>query len=149
VQRVGSALVAVWGQRGAGVEAGRLFWGRFELEPLAVRDVAQAEIKVPYPMESNPNTRHISDLEVAPDGEVWISATNDPGDDGPFESALYSVGTLAVHDANITFTRAESLTPLRKFSRKVEAIELSADGRQVIVGTDDERDGGAVAFVDR
>jgi len=145
VQQIGSTLVAAWGQRGAGAEAGRLFWGRFELEPMAVRDVAQAEIRVPYPLESNPNTRHISDLEITREGEVWISATNDPGDDGPFESAVYSVGRLVASDAAITFTRAESLTPFRKFSRKVEAIELSSDGRQVIVGTDDERNGGAVA----
>ena len=149
VQRIGSTLVAVWGHRGAGQEAGRLFWGRFEREPLAVVDVAHHDIRVPYPLTLNPNTRHISDLKVDGDGGVWISAANDPGDDGPFQSAVYEVGTLAVTPAGVTFSEAERLAPLRTFSRKIEAIELSADGRKVIVGTDDERGGGAIAFVQR
>lgn len=144
VQRIGATLIAAWGQRGAGPESGRLFWGRFEVEPLAVHDVSHSDLSVPYPLQTNPNTRHISDLRVATDGEVWISATNDPGDFGPFQSAVYSVGRLTVQGDRIALTRDDSLAPLRTFSRKVEAIELSADGRELIVGTDDERDGGAV-----
>jgi hypothetical protein len=33
VQMVGGIRLAVWGQRGAGTERGRLYWGRMELEP--------------------------------------------------------------------------------------------------------------------
>lgn len=149
VQRIGTALVVAWGHRGAGPEAGRLYWGVLDLETLAVREVAIADVRVPFPSARNPNTRHISDLRVARDGRVLITSASDPGDDGPYASAMYDVGTLAAAGGRVVLRRTSTLMPLHRVNRKLEALELTANDTQIVFGTDDEHGGGALLQVPR
>jgi hypothetical protein len=148
VQQLGDVLVVAWGHRGAGEEAGRLFWGRLDLETPAVTGVQAADLRVPFPTESNPNTRHISDLRIARDGRVWLSATNDPGNAGPFPSAIYDVGRFSVSSGVVRFEQHASLSPVSTYARKIEAIELTDDESQLVLGTDDENNGAAVAMLE-
>jgi hypothetical protein len=125
VQKLRDQLVVIWGHRGAGAQRGILYWGLLDLEKKQVLGVSKTEVSVPFPSPSDPHTRHIADLKIDSSGVVWISATNDPGDGGPFVSAVYTVGVLCVAKTKgIRFEPNVRLTPLWKFQNKVEAIEF-------------------------
>jgi hypothetical protein len=149
VQQVGTRLVVAWGHRGAGAQPGRLFWGSLTLDPLDINEAGATEIRVPFPTPSSPNTRHISDLKIDRDGRLWLSAANDPGDAGPFESAVYDAGVFSSAETGVAFTPRTPLQPFRTFKRKVEAIDTTDDGRHLVLGTDDEWEGAAIARIDR
>ena len=145
VQKLGGRLVIVWGHRGDGKkEPGVLHWGTYDLPDDAVTKQGSASVLVPFPRGKN--TRHITDLRIDPGGTVWAGAASDPGDDGPFESAVYAIGALADDGGgNFRFQPNASPTRLWKFRRKVEALEL-VPGRRggVYFGSDDEKGGGWV-----
>ncbi len=105
-----------------------------------------ANLKVPFP---SANVRHISDIKVDSAGVVFISAASDPGDEGPFQSAVYIAGSLGYSGNKIVFKQNPQLVPLYRTNyHKIEALELvtGAEGG-VIVGTDDENFGSSVYIV--
>ena len=144
VEKMDGRLVAVWAHRGQGDQPAVLFWGPYDLPDDTLTRQGSAEVRVPYPRGTN--ARAITDLRVDPGGTVWITSVTDPGDDGPFESAVYSAGTLT--DAGGGLYRFHpNLTPTRlwTFPKKVEAIELlPGPGGHVYFGSDDEKQGGWV-----
>jgi hypothetical protein len=148
VQKLGHRLVAAWGHRGAGPEHGTLWWGFFDLPNKRITGISSAQVAVPFPSPSDPNTRHISDLKIDAAGVVWASATSDPGDSGPFVSAAYTLGVLWVTDSQeIRFQPNTDQTRLWVFPKKVEAIELVPGPRGAIAfGSDDEDDGASISF---
>jgi hypothetical protein len=144
VQRVGERLVAAWGHRGAGTEAGQIFWGELDLDGPAVIGADVVEFRVPFPRQDDPNTRHISDLRISAAGQLWIAAASDPGNDGPFVSAIYQAGRFRAGDGTTRFDPQPSLSPVATYDRKIEAIELTSDESGLVLGTDDEADGAAI-----
>ena len=92
------------------------------------------------------NVRHISDLKVDRSGQLWITAATDPGDDGPFDSAVYEAGKFLIQGETIAFQENTELLPLSRFpGHKIEAIELIGETqRETILGTDDENSGSSV-----
>ncbi|MCM2390539.1 hypothetical protein [Streptomyces albipurpureus] len=105
---------------------------------------------VPFPDEDD--VRHISDLKILTDGTLLVSSASDPDtNDGPFSSAVYNAGTLAVDrdQRPVLRLQEECLVPLGVFTkaddRKIEAVVHLPDGQQ-IWGTDDENNGGSVLF---
>jgi hypothetical protein len=129
----GTGLTLAWGYRGDGAKPGVLYWQRFSPDSGPTGPVQSAEIRVPYPTT---NVRHLADLRIDPVGIVYVVGAADPGDDGPFSSALYAIGTLGEKG----FTPNADPTVLRRFPhRKIEAFEMlpGADGG-FIFGTDDE-----------
>ena len=129
----GGGLTLAWSYRGDGPKPGVLNWQRFSVESGPTGPVQSAEIRVPYPTA---NVRHLADLRIDSAGIVYVVGAADPGDDGPFSSALYAVGTLSEKG----FVPNPDPTPLRRFPHhKVEAFEMlpGADGGFVF-GTDDE-----------
>ena len=150
VQRVNGQLIIAWGQRGAGPQPAVLFWGTFDPDRLLVTGVSSVTITVPFPSPQSPDTRHIADIKIDSAGAVLISSTNDPGDDGPFQSALYLAGRFLVSGDAVTFEPRVPLAREGSFpGHKVEAIELMENEREVVLGTDDEHQGGAVAVFPR
>ena len=143
VQKLDGQLVVAWGHRGDGKQPGRLFWGTYDLPADAITRQGAADVFVPYP--HGHGTRHLADLRVDPGGIVWVSATSDPGDEGPFNSAVYAIGTLNSTGGTIGFRPDPSPTRLWVFRHKVEAIEL-VPGRhgRIYFGSDDEHLGGWV-----
>ena len=137
-------LVAAWAHRGQGDQPAVLFWGGYDLPADTIAAQGSAEIRVPFP--GGANARPISDLRVDPGGTVWISSANDPGDDGPFESAVYAAGTLTDAGGGLyRFHPNPTPTRLWTFPKKVEAIELlPGPGGHVYFGSDDEKQGGWV-----
>ncbi len=87
-QRNGTTI-AVWGNRGSVTAPGRLFAATFDPDTGVFGPFVKAAITVPYPSAF---VRHISDTRVLDDGRIQISSTSDPGNNGPYASALYQVG---------------------------------------------------------
>ena len=100
LQYVGPHLMAVWAGRGDGPTAAVLSWGKFDPWQRNVQEVQKAEFRTPWPQQS---ARHISDLRVDANGNVLVVSTSDPGDDGPFESAVYVAGTLLADNGSVRF----------------------------------------------
>ncbi len=146
LQEIDGNLLAVWAHRGAGAEAATIYWGKLNLNTYQINQTSSANLKVPFP--TGVNVRHISDLKVDKAGILFIVAASDPGNDGPFESAVYAAGAFAVGRNAIAFRSNPDLVPLYHYNyHKIEAIELipgAAGG--VIFGTDDENMGSSVKF---
>ncbi|RCJ28964.1 hypothetical protein A6770_00785 [Nostoc minutum NIES-26] len=143
LQDIDGKLVAIWAQRGEGEQPAIIYWGVLDLTRYQITPTGFANLKVPFP---SGNVRHISDLKVDPVGIVYITAANDPGDDGPFQSAVYIAGYLGFRGNKIAWRQNPHLVPIyRTDYHKIEGIELipGAEGG-VIVGTDDENLGSYV-----
>ncbi|HEY8560267.1 MAG TPA: hypothetical protein VIL74_07810 [Pyrinomonadaceae bacterium] len=146
LQRVGGGYLAVWAERGEDAKPATLFWGNFDLSANAFRNVGSIQIKVPYP---ETNVRHISDVKVDAAGKVFISSAADPGNDGPFTSAVYLAGAFDLTKLPAISFKPES-TVSQLFAvenRKIEAFELLPEAvGGMVYGTDDENLGSAIYF---
>ncbi|MFD7923430.1 hypothetical protein ACFV3R_29965 [Streptomyces sp. NPDC059740] len=137
-------LVAVWADRGQDERPGTLNAATLDLGSGSFGRPVSREVRAPYPTK---DVRHVSDLAVSSDGSLTVSAASDPGDDGPFTSALYRAGHLTTgrHGAvHLSVTSAPQV--LAAFTgHKIEALACAPGSRQGLLGTDDENAGGAVA----
>ncbi len=145
LQKVGDVLLAIWADRGLDAKPAQIFWSKFDLQSDAFSGkTTSGFFKVPY---STANTRHVSDIKVDRSGAVFVSSASDPGNDGPFASAVYFAGTFNFCDSQkIGFVQSPALTRLFTFDyHKVEAVEFvpGANGGMAF-GTDDENLGAAI-----
>lgn len=143
LQEIDSKLLAVWAHRGDGKESAIIYWGVLDLVGYQIAQIGFANLIVPWPTS---NVRHISDLKIDPAGILFISSASDPGNDGPFDSAVYVAGAFGVSGNAIAFRQNPQLVPLYRYRyHKVEAIELLPGAKGgVIVGTDDENMGASI-----
>lgn len=138
---LGSSIVAAWAGRGSTNTPAQVRAAVFDPDAAAFGPVfAAGQVRVPYPTT---DVRQVSDLKIV-HGRVLVSATSDPGNRGPFTSAVYDVGSL---DATGTGGRPQLTltTPVelgRYDGHKVEGMACT-DGVGVL-GADDEKLGGAV-----
>jgi hypothetical protein len=159
----GEGMVAVWADRGkvkkdcdgkppgglVTVRPAMLFWARFDPSTIDLNSVGSREITVPYPtpLGCRGDMRPISDIKIAPNGELFILSAYDSNDDkGPYNSALYSAGKFSIDSDNkIAFVKTALGAPIARFDnedKKAEALELLPDGG-FAVATDDEGEKGA------
>ncbi|MCK2237862.1 MULTISPECIES: hypothetical protein [unclassified Crossiella] len=145
---VGGRTVALWADRGQDSRPGTLYAAEFDLDKLTFGPKRSAEIRVPYPKAK---VRHVSDLVVLANGELLISSASDPGDDGPFDSALYSAGRVSVGDNGVRLEVAKQPRGLGAYAgHKIEAVTcVSSSCAELLLGTDDENAGGYLRVVRR
>ncbi|MDP6532905.1 MAG: hypothetical protein QF845_02660 [Candidatus Marinimicrobia bacterium] len=144
VFRMGGSMWAAWGDRGKNQFPAALYWGRLYLYSSKVETAGSFEFTVPFP-ESD--VRHLSDLEITEDGTCWISSASDPGDDGPFDSAVYLLGAFRENGRTINFIPEKSGQPYRVYKgHKIEAIALESG--KLTCGTDDENFGASLLVQD-
>jgi hypothetical protein len=145
LQTVGGKMLVSWAGRGNGNTPAILQWAEFDAETLMFGMPGKAEVRAVWPVN---HARHITDLRVTPEGSVFGVATSDPGNDGPFASALYLLGRIKSAGQRWEFIPANRPTRLHVSQRhKIEALELipgSPGG--FILGSDDENAGGAILF---
>lgn len=143
LQQIDEVLLAVWADRGSDTRPGIIYWGRLSLPNYTITQEGSASLKVPFPVK---DVRHISDLKVDPAGVVYISASSDAGNSGPFDSALYTVGAFCVYDNHISFRENKTFVVLYRLpAQKVEAIELvSGASGGLVLGSDNENQGGFI-----
>ncbi|AFY82618.1 hypothetical protein [Oscillatoria acuminata] len=136
-------LLGVWGHRGSPDDPGVLYWGWFNENGDQISGQGSAVITVPWPEE---DVRHISDIKVNNAGILYITSTRDPGNDGPFDSAVYAAGLFSMNGDQVEFRPASSLAPLYRVNgHKIEALEfLPGLSGGKILGTDDENQGSSI-----
>ncbi|QXV56759.1 hypothetical protein [Amycolatopsis sp. TNS106] len=145
LKKVNDRLFAVWADRGQDARPATLYSAEFSVSKLSFKKPKSIPFRVPYPAT---HVRHTSDVEITADDHVLISAASDPGDEGPFDSAVYDAGVLR-SDGSI----ALSPGPLRIGDfpgHKIEAMTcLSRSCGDLLYGTDDEAAGGSLRIATR
>jgi hypothetical protein len=144
LQTVQGETVAAWTHRGGFDRDGLVFVAPFRIGGYRFEAGSVYKIRAPWP---ETDRRDASDVVIEPSGEVRVSAASDPGDDGPFSSTLYALGTLRKNAYGIwelpaspnRFVTPAELTGWRN-TRKIEALVLTRTG--LVAGTDDENGGG-------
>ncbi len=135
---VGGTIVAVWATRGSPTAAAKVFAATFDPGTGVFGRVVSRTVTVPYPTVA---VRHVSDLTVVA-GRVVVSSASDPGNNGPFDSALYDVGTVGLVSGRAALTLVGPVSLGTFPGHKVEGIACS--GGTGLVGSDDENLGGWV-----
>ena len=131
-----------WAHRGSDKEDSILFWGSISLfdDNISIIVEDSVLINVPWPVNSK---RHMSDMDIDDNKILWSSATSDPGDEGPYASAIYKIGSFQIENVEMKFILA---TPyLKQFvfeSNKVEAMTIIKN--KMVFATDDENLGAAI-----
>lgn len=130
---------------GRGTEDGvpsRLFWGSLDAEgQLDFPAAGLHGLEVRAPDLPGDKQRDISDLYLSPDGTLWATACTDNGDDGPFDSAVYSLGK--VEDRPV---RPQSQSAHIVVGTKLEAV-TSTDEAGLYLGSDNENFGGQWGYL--
>ncbi|MFQ5938280.1 MAG: hypothetical protein ACE5LB_17900, partial [Acidiferrobacterales bacterium] len=148
-------VLAVWAWRGKNRAPARIYWGLLAPARDKVSLQGSMPVKAPWPVVCRVPTgegceiRHVSDLRVSAKGVLYIAAAADPGNDGPFDSAVYVAGRFHRKGNKFRLQLLSPLTELRRFAdSKVEAIEILRDHpRAMVFGSDDENQGGSI-YVD-
>ena len=141
LQAFGNRLWMFWGDRGQDDRLATLHWGELDPATYTLQRQNSAQIRVPWPTTE---VRHLSDLRVDSGGVVYLSTAMDQGNDGPFASAVYIIGTMQLSAYNLQLNLIDELVPLyRSQHHKIEALELlpGPEGG-ILLGTDDENFGG-------
>ncbi len=129
----------VWGDRGSDKTDGVLHYGMIDLNTGTIKQQGTHTVFVSWPQK---DVRHISDLFVEPDGTCWISSASDPGDYGPFDSAVTRIGRFQTASGLIQFTPDTDEYSIREKGYKIEALNV-IDGIGYFC-TDDEKDGVSI-----
>ncbi|HET8616521.1 MAG TPA: hypothetical protein VFL94_13425 [Actinomycetales bacterium] len=135
----GSTTIAVWASRGSTTAAARVWAATLDVGSGTFGRISTGTVRVPYPTS---DVRQLADLAIVGDRLVG-SSTSDPGVNGPFTSALYTLGTvgLASGRAALHLSTPEQLDTYS--DHKVEGVACS--GSVGLLGSDDEKQGGWTA----
>lgn len=144
VQKLDGHLLIAWADRGANERPGRLYFGELTLPGYKVTQEQSTTIRVPWPLH---DVRHISEMKVDAGGVLFIASASDPGDDGPFESAVYLGGVFSFEGKRLRFKPHPEMLRVRTFAdHKIEGMELVPGNGGIIFATDDENFGGWVLY---
>tara|TARA_B100000959_G_scaffold280697_1_gene343035 strand:- start:327 stop:1220 length:894 start_codon:yes stop_codon:yes gene_type:complete len=138
----GDNLYVAWAHRGSDHEESILYWGSISLfdEDIAISVIDSVFINIPWPLTAK---RHMSDMDIDNNNILWTSATSDPGDDGPYKSAIYKIGLFEIVKEKINFNISQPFTKQFVFEKnKVEA--LAVINNKIVFATDDENLGSAI-----
>ena len=138
----GDSWYIAWAHRGSVEEPSILFWGLIDIfsENISIQVIDSVLVEVPWPIMAK---RNMSDMVMDNNGNIWTSATSDPGDDGPYESGIYKIGKFQKQNDKMEFFIADSFPKQFIFQRnKVEALTIA--GNKMVFATDDENLGAAI-----
>lgn len=143
----GNSCLLAWAERGDDKTPAKLSWVPFNLEnnQLDEPENKPFEFKAPFPQQ---NLRSISDLAIDPKGQIWASASSDPGDEGPYSSAVYNLGAFVQHENHIDLAVAKEIKPVARYEKenvKIEGLVFTPAG--LVMGTENENLGGKVAIL--
>lgn len=144
---VGENCWLVWAERGDDKNPAKLSWARFDSQEnqLDELEAKPFEFKAPYPQK---NLRSISDLAIDAKGQLFVAATSDSGDDGPFSSAIYNLGTFVQHENHLNLNIAKEIKPIARYETenvKIEGIVFTPEG--LVLGAENENLGGKVTLL--
>jgi len=128
--------VFIYGDRGSNKRSSTLITALYEPTNHNIYEVNKFVIELPFPENDK---RNIADLAIDNNGGVWTSATSDPGNDGPFQTAIYHIGQMS-NVGTFNFNHPSLLKPLMIIdNQKVEAMIFNKE--RLILMTDNENFG--------
>ena len=128
--------VFIYGDRGSSKRSSTLITALYEPANHKIYEVNKFVIELPFPENDK---RNIADLAIDNNGGVWTSATSDPGNDGPFQTAIYHIGQMS-NVGTFNFNHPSLLKPLMIIdNQKVEAMIFNKE--RLILMTDNENFG--------
>lgn len=99
---------------------------------------------VPFTPPEPPDGRPASGMDIDKWGNIYVSSAYDPGDLGPFDSAVYRAAT--VREGGRIGASLRPVEPPQELARssglKVEGVGLVAGSFPIFIGDDDEDYGG-------
>ena len=129
-----------YGDRGSNTRPSTLFHADYNVQEDDVKVVGSYSLTL---LEQMPEKRNIADLVFDESGNLWSSATSDPGNDGPFETRIFRIGKISKQGY---FTLEKPLKSKKTFkNEKVEAMTVSEDG--ILLLTDNENFGSSKYFI--
>lgn len=136
---INTRTMLLWADRGSEKRPGLIAWGWLNESTGKVNLLGKVTVSVSSPTE---NIRHITDLAL--DGDVlYFSAATDPGDNGPFTSAIYALGDIQRRQPDTFIVPYDSPRLVSQSpARKIEA--LGCTPQHLYIGTDDENLGAAL-----
>ncbi len=148
VQKIGEEFVIMWATRGKNNIGSKLFLAKLNLDGPRVSITDQSDysfINKDRALLGSEEVRHVSDIKIDTKGNVYVSSANDPGNPGPFSSAVYLIGKVARVNNKYEFNNpVQNLVAsyyagdqLPSKTKKIEGLEILSDGTFVF-GTDDE-----------
>jgi len=143
---VGGQPIFMWASRGsAGTPSVVGWYSNFNpITLVGTGSVRTKQFTTPFPTS---NVRHVSALRIGPSGTIYVTSASDPGNDGPFTSAFYSLGIAYRQEDGGVLLSIEAKEIYRSLGHKAEAIaRLPSATKGFILGADDENFGGAVYF---
>lgn len=128
----------------------RIVWGKLSWEHPVFKPIDYLKIATPFKSLLVPGERRfVSDLLIH-NGDLYVSSCSDPGDDGPFTSAIFKIGALRTTGQILHTLRTDQMQIIRVAGHKIEALaEPSAEGGLLLAGTDDENANGTVIPVSK
>jgi len=148
VARIGERLVFIYAERAVGEENTEIRFADVELQPLKIGSFKNAGTFT-SPDPTGENARPVSAMDVDSTGVVYVASAEDPGDDnGPFRSAVYTIGVVTLKNGEPKVVLDHEPTQLAVLDGlKVESIavrEQPGKGLEIFVGLDDENYGGTM-----
>ena len=144
IMRKNTNTYIAWAHRGSDSEESILFWGSISLfdDDITISVEDSIFINLPWPIASK---RHMSDMDIDNNNMLWTSSTSDPGDDGPYQSAIYKIGKFEILKEKLYFNISDSFPKQYLFkNNKVEALTFNEN--KIVFATDDENLGAAINF---
>jgi hypothetical protein len=139
----GQGLVFIYADRGSDSRKSTLFTAFFNPKEKSFYELSRFEFGLPIPKT---HRRNIADLAIKEDGSLWTSATSDPGDDGPFTTAIYELGSIN-HAGTFTPIHPKLLKPIIVIAgQKVEALMFYKE--HLVLMTDNENFGATFKLLD-
>lgn len=148
VADVGGTLLFLYAERAEGKGNTEIQFAEIELDPIRFGAFESAGAFT-SPGPTGPIARPVTALEVDASGAIYVASGEDPDDDsGPFRSAVYRIGRVALVDGRARVILDATPTLLGVLDGlKVESLavrERPGEPLELWVGVDDENYGGTM-----
>ena len=142
VYQSAQGIIFIYGDRGSEKRKSTLITSFYSAEKNKINVIEKFIIDLPVPKKAK---RNIGDLAIDRNGAVWTAATSDPGNNGPFKSAIYQIGQLN-NVGTFNYNHPTLLKPLLIVdNQKVEAMTF--ENNELILMTDNENFGSSLFII--
>ncbi|MCP4211870.1 MAG: DUF333 domain-containing protein, partial [Halieaceae bacterium] len=153
VAPVGQGYLFIYAERAEGEGSTQIRYATLNLNPLQIGEFNDAGAFT-SPGPTGDDARPLTAMEVDSNGVIYVASAEDPGDDnGPFRSAVYTIGQVSFEDGTATVMLDPEPSLLATLDGlKVESLavrELPGVDRELYVGFDDENYGGTLRKIKR
>ncbi|GAB2952928.1 hypothetical protein [Streptomyces sp. NPDC058869] len=134
----------VYAERAQGSDTTRINMTRLTITESGEITFGKKWTSIPFTAANPPGARPATGIDIDAKGNIYVSSAYDPGDLGPFDSAVYRAATIRPGGA--IGARLRPVMPPQQLARssglKVEGVGLVAGSLPIFISDDDEDYGG-------